>query len=248
MTVLCLEDVSHTFPDGPDRVTALSRIDLSVSAGELVAVMGPSGSGKTTLVNVAAGIVLPESGRVTVDGLDVGRASARRRAQLRRQRVGVVHQADELDPVLTAAENVALPLLLDGARRHAAHRAAVDALERCAAVELAGRNPERLSGGQRRRVALARAIVGGPTGSHDSPSGPSPGRRLLLADEPTAALDSASAQALVELLVVLASTGIAVLMTTHDSRLATFADRIVLLRDGRQINPGPTTSMKETSA
>ena len=104
--MLCVEDVSHTFPDGPNRLTALSRIDLSVGAGEFVAVMGPSGSGKTTLVNVAAGIMVPEAGRVLVDGVEVGRVSARRRAQLRRQRIGVVHQSDELDPVLTAVENV----------------------------------------------------------------------------------------------------------------------------------------------
>lgn len=247
MTMLCLEEVGLTFADGPDRLTALAQIGLSVTAGELVAVMGPSGSGKTTLVNVAAGILLAESGRVVVDGVDVARISARQRAQLRRQRIGVVHQTDELDPVLTAAENVALPLLLDGARQLAARHAALDALERCAAGGLAERFADQLSGGQRQRVALARAIVGRPA-DIDGSSSPPASRPILLADEPTASLDSASARALVELLVDLASAGTAVLMTTHDSRLASFADRIVLLRDGRQIDPGSPTSTMEASA
>ena len=113
--MLTFEDVSHSYPDGPDRITALSHIHLTVSRGEFVAVMGPSGSGKTTLVNLAAGIEPPENGRVALGAVDVGRASARQRAKLRRRQIGVVHQEDELDPVLTAVENVALPRLRRGA-------------------------------------------------------------------------------------------------------------------------------------
>jgi len=221
MTILTLKSVSHSYPDGPDRVIALDQIDLSVRPGEFVAVMGPSGSGKTTLVNVAAGLELALRGSVIVDGVDLGRASAGQRAELRRRRIGVVHQEDELDPVLTALENVALPLLLDGVGRRSALAVAQVALERSAAGGLAERRRDQLSSGQRQRVALARAIVGD--------------RVLVLADEPTASLDTATARALVERLASLTSNATAVLMTTHDSRLATYADRVVLLRDGRQV-------------
>jgi putative ABC transport system ATP-binding protein len=228
MTTLILENVSRTYPDGHDRITALAHVDLSVEAGEFVAVMGPSGSGKTTLVNVAAGLVPPETGRVTVGDVDLGGVSAARRAKLRRRQIGVMHQEDELDPMLSALENVALPLLLDGVSRRDAYSAATRALEQCVAAEFAHRHSDELSGGQRQRVALARAIVDA--------------RVLVLADEPTASLDTATARFLVELLASVTSTGAAVLMTTHDSRLATFADRIVLLRDGKQINPAAAPS------
>jgi putative ABC transport system ATP-binding protein len=223
MTVLTLDDVSRTYPDGPGRVTALSQVSLSVDAGEFVAVMGPSGSGKTTLLNLCAGLERPESGLVFVNGVDISRASVKRQAVLRRQYIGVLEQEDDLDPLLRVVENVALPLILDGVRRSHALSAATHSLERCGAESLADRYRDQLSGGQRQWVALSRAIVGE--------------RHLVLADEPTGALDTSAARKLVQLLVVLASEGSAILMTTHDSRLATFADRIVLLRDGRQVDP-----------
>ena len=219
--MLDLENVGHSYPDGAGQITALAQIHLSVASGEFVAVMGPSGSGKTTLVNVASGLLLPEMGSVVVDGVELRHLSPKKRAQLRLRRIGLVQHDDELDPVLTAAENVALPLFLEGVPQRQARVAATEALGRCSAAVFAERYRNQLSRGQRQRVALARAIVGE--------------RALVLADEPTATLDTSTARGLVELLSSLASDGVAVLMTTHDSRLATFADRIFLIRDGRQV-------------
>ena len=223
--MLKMERVRVAYQVGPDLVHALWDVDLRVDAGEFVAVMGPSGSGKSSLVNVGAGLVVPGSGRVVVNMIDVAVATPHVRAQLRREVVGVVHQTDELDPVLTALENVALPLLLAGVRDRDAVEAAAEALSTCAVGNLEDRTRDQMSGGQRQRVALARAIVGD--------------RRVVLADEPTAALDTVTARALVETLGRLArDRGIAVLMTTHDARLATFADRVVLLRDGQVLDQG----------
>lgn len=216
--MLHLDAVSRGFPDGPHTLMALNEVTLSVAAGEFVAVMGPSGSGKTTLLNIAAGIDRPDRGRVEVDGVDASSLRDAARARLRRRRIGVVHQRANLDPFLTAIENVMLPEQLDGAGRNDARTKAQEALASCGVGDLADRRPQDLSGGQRQRVGVARAIVGR--------------RPILLADEPTAALDTTSARALVELLATLARAGAAVVMTTHDSRLATFADRVVLLRDG----------------
>lgn len=227
--MLTMRNVSHSFDVGPDRVIALDDVTLSVAAGEFVAVMGPSGSGKTTLLNVAGGLVHPRRGHVLVGALEISAAPPGARAHLRRHVVGMMHQSDELDPVLTSLENVALPLLLAGTRRAEAFQAARDALARCDAGLLAKRTRDQLSGGQRQRVALARAIVGQ--------------RDLILADEPTAALDTVTARELVELLARLVAGGVTVVMTTHDSRLATFADRVVLLRDGRVID-APTSTVE----
>jgi putative ABC transport system ATP-binding protein len=223
--MLRLHDVTKTYPDGSGTVTALRALDLDVAETKFVAVMGPSGSGKTTLALVAAGVERPTSGEVWFDRLDVGRASVRRRAEYRRRHAGVVFQRDELDPLLTAEENVALPLQLDGRPARPARALARDALARCGVGELARRLPAQLSGGERQRVAVARAIVGD--------------RRLVVADEPTASVDTATARSIVELFAALADGGLAVLMTTHDSRLAGYADEVVLLRDGRRVSPSP---------
>ena len=223
--MLRLRDVTKTYPDGSGTVTALRALDLDVAETKFVAVMGPSGSGKTTLALVAAGVERPTSGEVWFDRLDVGHASVRQRAEYRRRHVGVVFQRDELDPLLSAEENVALPLQLDGRRARPARTLARDALARCGVGELARRLPAQLSGGERQRVAVARAIVGD--------------RRLVVADEPTASVDTATARSIVELFVELADGGLAVLMTTHDSRLAGYADEVVLLRDGRRVSPSP---------
>jgi len=208
-------------------ITALDAVDVEVGDGAFVAVMGPSGSGKTTLALIAAGVESPTSGEVWIDELDVAHARKAKRAVLRRQKVGVVFQSGELDPLLSAVENVALPLRLDGWRAARAGAAAREALCRCAVEGLASRFPGELSGGQRQRVAVARAVVGE--------------RRLVVADEPTASVDTATARAIVELLASLAADGVGVLMTTHDSRLAGFADEVVVLRDGARVQAaGPT--------
>jgi putative ABC transport system ATP-binding protein len=219
--MLRLHGVTKVYPDGPKTLRALDGIDLVVADGAFVAVMGPSGSGKTTLALIAAGVERPTSGDVRLDEIDLARANDARRAILRRQQIGVVFQRDELDPLLSAEENVALPLRLDGWSARAARAAARTALERCGVEALGPRFPNQLSGGQRQRVAIARAVVGE--------------RRLIVADEPTASVDTATARAIVELLGDLAHDGVSVLMTTHDSRLAGFADEVVLLRDGTRV-------------
>ncbi len=219
--MLRLRQVTKTYPDGPGTITALGAVDLDIAKGCFVAVMGPSGSGKTTLALIAAGVHTPTSGDVWLDDFDVAHASAAKRAVLRRRRVGVVFQSGELDPLLTAAENVALPLRLDGMSAARAAEQARTALHRCGVDALARRFPAEMSGGQRQRVAVARAIVGN--------------RELIVADEPTASVDTATARAIVELLAGLAGDGLSVLMTTHDSRLAGFADEVVILRDGTRV-------------
>jgi putative ABC transport system ATP-binding protein len=224
--MLRLNGVTRTYPDGPGTVTALDRLDLVVADGAFVAVMGPSGSGKTTLAMIAAGVERPTSGEVWLDDIDIASSPNGKRAQLRRRHIGVVFQHDELDPLLTAEENVALPSRLDGTPPRSARDAAREALARCHVEELGHRRPAQLSGGLRQRVAIARAIVGG--------------RRVVVADEPTASVDTATGRAIVELLSELARAGRAVLMTTHDSRLAGFADEVVLVRDGARVQPERT--------
>lgn len=219
--MLRLRQVTKRYPDGPSTVTALDHVDLVVD-GAFIAVMGPSGSGKTTLALVAAGVEKPTSGEVWLDDIDLAGAGPRRRARLRRERIGVVFQRDELDPLLSAAENVALPLRLGRIPARRAGVLALDALARCGVEALARRAPAQMSGGERQRVAVARALVGN--------------RGLIVADEPTASVDTATARAVVELLATLAADGTAVLMTTHDSRLAGFADDVVFLRDGARVD------------
>jgi putative ABC transport system ATP-binding protein len=220
--VLELDRVTCRFRHGDATVTALDDVTLAVGAGELVAVMGPSGSGKSTLVHVACGLVVPTSGVVQV----CGEVSPDRRSwwtAARRQVIGVVHQRLNLLPTLSALDNVALPLRLDGVRPDRARAEAVQRLAQVGVDGLAHQRADRLSMGQQQMVAIARAIAGD--------------RRLLLADEPTAALDTVTAEQVVELLAALSSQlGIGVLMVTHDSRLASWADRVLVLRDGRVLD------------
>ncbi|MGI5287371.1 ABC transporter ATP-binding protein [Nonomuraea polychroma] len=213
MTVVSsLRDVTREH--GP--VHALRGVSLEVSSGELVAVMGPSGSGKSTLLNLAGGLDRPTSGSVTIEGRDLARAKDL--AALRRRRVGYVFQDLNLIPSLTAAENVMLPRELDGVRSGRARAEALAALADVGAEEVADRFPEELSGGQRQRVAIARALTGE--------------RRLLLADEPTGALDTATGDEILQLLRSRCDEGVAVLLVTHEPRYAAWADRVVYLRDG----------------
>ncbi|MEV4366318.1 ABC transporter ATP-binding protein [Nonomuraea sp. NPDC049637] len=212
MTVVELRDVTREH----GQVHALRGVSLEVAQGELVAVMGPSGSGKSTLLNLAGGLDRPTSGTVRIEGRDL--AGVRDLAALRRGSVGYVFQDLNLIPSLTAAENVMLPRELDGVRAGQARREALAVLADVGVDQIADRFPEEMSGGQRQRVAIARALVGE--------------RRLLLADEPTGALDTATGDEILHLLRNRCDEGAAVLLVTHEPRYAAWADRVVYLRDG----------------
>ncbi|GAA3425154.1 ABC transporter ATP-binding protein [Streptosporangium sandarakinum] len=217
--VVRLTDVGRLHGDGPGAVTALSEVSLAVEAGELVAVMGPSGSGKSTLLNVAGGLDRPTSGDVVVEGVSLTRLPAGELAALRRRHVGYVFQDLNLIPSLTALENVTLPRELDGVRFRDARRQALEVLAEVGLAEVADRFPDEISGGQRQRVAIARALAGE--------------RRLILADEPTGALDTPTGDEILQLLRARCDAGAAVLLVTHEPRYAAWADRVVFLRDGR---------------
>jgi putative ABC transport system ATP-binding protein len=216
--ILELRDVHRIHGSGPTAVYALRGVTLTVERGELVAVMGPSGSGKSTLLNLAGGLDRPTQGEVVVDGAVLGDLSRRALAALRRRRIGYVFQDLNLLASLTAAENTALPLELDGVASRQAWRLALTALSE---VDLNGygpRFPDELSGGQQQRVAIARALVGQ--------------RHLVLADEPTGALDSHTGEAVLRLLRSRVDAGAAGVLVTHEARHAAWADRVVFLRDG----------------
>jgi putative ABC transport system ATP-binding protein len=230
MTALELRQVSKLYGEGPSQVRALNSVDLSVGYGALVAVMGPSGSGKTTLLTIAGTLEDPSSGEVVVGGRPVARLSRNDRARLRRRSIGYVFQDFNLLAGLTALENATLPLELDGNSAKTARRPGLEALERLGIADKADRFPDDLSAGERQRVAIARAVVGD--------------RRLLLADEPTGALDSANGEAVMRLLRAACKDGVAGVVVTHDAQLASWADRVVFLRDGQVVDqtapsPGP---------
>jgi putative ABC transport system ATP-binding protein len=222
MAILELRGVSKTYGAGAARVRALADVDLSVAAGQMVAVMGPSGSGKSTLLTIAGSLEEPDRGEVLVAGAVVGELSRGDKARLRRRTVGYVFQDFNLLPGLTAAENVALPLELDGVAARTARSAGLRALADLGLADAAGRFPDQLSGGERQRVAIARAVAGE--------------RRLLLADEPSGALDSANAEAVMRLIHNACKRGVAAVVVTHDAQLASWADRVVFLRDGRIVD------------
>jgi putative ABC transport system ATP-binding protein len=220
--VLELRDLTRVHGSGVAAVHALRGIDLTVRGGELVAVMGPSGSGKSTLLTLAGGLDTATGGQVLVDGTDLGELSRAELARVRRTRVGYVFQDYNLIPALTAAENIALPRELDGTRARTARREAQAALAEMGLAEVADRFPDEMSGGQQQRVAIARALVGE--------------RRLVLADEPTGALDSETGEAVLALLRRRCDEGAAGVLVTHEPRYAAWADRVVFLRDGTVID------------
>ena len=229
-STLELRHVSKTYGSGPTEVHALREVDLTVERGELVAVMGPSGSGKSTLLTIAGSLEAPTSGQAIVDGIDLETVSASDKAKLRRRSIGYVFQDFNLLPGLTAIENVTLPLELDGVSSKPARVAALEAMEELDVADRMDRYPDELSGGERQRVAIARAIVGG--------------RGLLLADEPTGALDSINGEAVMRLLRAATHRGVASVVVTHEAQLASWADRVVFLRDGLVVDqtaapPGP---------
>ncbi len=217
--VLDLDRTWRVHGSGHTAVEALRDVSLTVPRGELVAIMGPSGSGKSTLLTLAGGLDRPTSGEVHVLGQRLSRLGAEDLARLRRRSIGYVFQELNLLPGLTVSENVSLPLELDGAKPGAARGAAHLALERVGLAALVDRFPEDLSGGEQQRVAIARAVVGD--------------RSLLLADEPTGALDSVTGESVLRLLrAACDDDGAAGVLVTHDAAHAAWADRIVFLRDG----------------
>jgi putative ABC transport system ATP-binding protein len=232
MTALRLAKVSKVYGTGATQVHALREVDLSVEPGELVAVMGPSGSGKSTLLTIAGSLEEPTSGEVTVGEVSLARMSRSDRAALRRRAIGYVFQDFNLLAGLTAAENVSLPLELDGIAARGAKTVALEALDRLGLSDRAGSFPDQLSGGERQRVAIARAIVGQ--------------RHLLLADEPSGALDSVNGEAVMRLVRQTCQGGVAGVVVTHDAQLASWADRVVFLRDGRIVDHTAPTAGPES--
>ena len=223
MTIMVqLDGATRWFGSGHTEVVALHPTDLTVNVGELVAIMGPSGSGKTTLLSLVGGLDRPSGGRVTVAGQDVGKLDPRGLAVLRRRSVGYVFQDLNLLNGLTACENVSLPLELDGRPLAEARAAAAEALGSVGMADLGDRYPDDLSGGEQQRVAIARALVGG--------------RRILLADEPTGALDSITGESVMRLLRTHCDQGGTGILVTHDAAHAAWADRVVFLRDGRIVD------------
>jgi putative ABC transport system ATP-binding protein len=239
MSFLEIRNVSKSYAAGATLVHALIGASLSVERGNLVAVMGPSGSGKSSLLAIAGSLEEPTSGEVLIDGKSLASMSYNDKARLRRRMIGYIFQDFNLLAGLTALENVALPLELDDLSPRKARIAAMAALENVGIAERAGHFPDELSGGERQRVAIARAVVGE--------------RHLLLADEPSGALDSANGDAVMKMIRGACKKGIAAVIVTHDAHLASWADRVVFLKDGRIIDqtvpppsvesllePGPT--------
>jgi putative ABC transport system ATP-binding protein len=238
MSPLELRGVNKVYGQGAAQVHALRDIHLVVEPGELVAVMGPSGSGKSTLLTIAGSLESPSSGEVLIGGTPVAGLSRNQQAAMRRRAIGYVFQDFNLLAGLTAAENVALPLELDGVSAKRARGTALEALERLGLTERAEHFPDDLSGGERQRVAIARAVVGE--------------RRLLLADEPSGALDSVNGEAVMRLVRTTCQGEVAGVVVTHDAQLASWADRVVFLRDGRIVDqtapPDGPESLLESEA
>jgi putative ABC transport system ATP-binding protein len=222
MSMLELRQVSKSCGEGANEVDALSEIDLMVERGSLVAIMGPSGSGKSTLLTIAGSLEEPTSGDVMIDGARLAGMSRNDKARLRRRTVGYVFQDFNLLAGLTAVENVSLPLELDGVSMKKARSQGVAALEGLGLAERAANYPDQLSGGERQRVAIARAVVGQ--------------RSLLLADEPSGALDSVNGEAVMRMILAACHGGVAAVVVTHDAKLASWADRVVFLRDGKAVD------------
>ena len=212
MKALELQNVSKVYGEGPSEVNALRDVSLAVDAGELVAVMGPSGSGKSTLLTIAGSLEQPTRGEVVVAGEAVSMMSRNDRARLRRRSIGYVFQDFNLLAGLTALENVCLPLELDGTPARSARVEGMRVLEDLGLGERAARYPDELSGGERQRVAVA------------------------LADEPSGALDSTNGEAVMRLIRAACQRGVAGVVVTHDAQLASWADRVVFLRDGRVVD------------
>jgi len=219
MPIITTRSLYKQFGTGDVAVEVLRGVDLTIETGEFVAVLGPSGSGKSTLLSIIGGIEPPTSGQVILDGVDIGNLSDDERTLLRRRKIGFVFQAFNLIPTLSAIENVALPLELDGIDRKIAKSRAAEALERVELLHRADHIPAKLSGGEQQRVAVARALAIKPA--------------ILLADEPTGNLDSRQSGRVTQLLRNLASdSNQTIVMVTHDANVARSAFRLLMFRDG----------------
>ena len=229
-----VEHATKRFRQGDSLVEAIKDVSLSVAEGEFVAIMGASGSGKSTLLHVMAGLTRPEEGRVVIDGADLASLPDAKLTRFRRRRIGLVFQAFNLIPTLTAEENIALPLLIEGRDDLAAERLG-PLLERLGLTSRRGHRPDALSGGEQQRVAIARSLIAGPA--------------LVLADEPTGSLDSASGQAICRLLRELSEERRrAIVVVTHEPSVAAWAGRVVAMKDGRILADFPTADLKDAQA
>jgi putative ABC transport system ATP-binding protein len=223
MSLIQAENLTKVYGTGDTAVVALDHVKLIVNPGEFVAVMGPSGCGKSTLLHLLGGLDRPSEGDVSIDGQLLAKLSDNAISQLRRRKIGYVFQFFNLIPILSSLENASLPLLLDGANAAQTKQKATEWLTKVGLGQRLASRPDQLSAGQQQRVAIARALIADPV--------------LVLADEPTGNLDSKSADEIADLLKQVAKTwGRAVLMVTHDPRIAAYADRIVFLKDGKIVN------------
>ena len=216
--ILEMKDICKDYPMGKSMLQVLKHVNLQVEEGEYLAIMGPSGSGKTTLMNLIGCLDVPTSGSYLLGGRDITKCSDNQLADVRNKEIGFVFQSFNLLPKLTALDNVALPLLYGGVKKSERHARAMEALKTVGLEDRVDFRPEQLSGGQCQRVAIARAIVGHP--------------KLLLADEPTGALDSTSGAQVMELFAQLHQAGSTIIMITHDQSIANHAATIAYIRDG----------------
>jgi len=233
MAMIECRGISRVYQKGSDSVMALEHVNIDIAAGEFVALMGPSGSGKTTLLNLIAGIDRPTAGVLNIDGRDIAKLSRSELAAWRADYIGYVFQLYNLVPVLTAYENVELPLLLQSLTRRIRHERTAGALELVGLTDRHDHYPRQLSGGQEQRVAIARAIVTAP--------------KIIVADEPTGDLDAASAASIMALLKRLnVELGKTIVMVTHDIKTAEYAGRIVHLDKGRLVEGAYGAPARET--
>jgi len=225
MAQIELSAIERVFTLGDSEVHALHALDLSIDAGEYVAVMGPSGSGKSTLLNLLGLLDRPNAGSYRLEGRDVTTLSAEEQAQVRRERIGFVFQSFHLVPRLTAAENIALPMTLAGIAAGERNARVTQALKDFGLADRADHRPDQLSGGQRQRVAIARATIMRPA--------------VILADEPTGNLDRATGEEVIRLLEELNGGGVTLIIVTHDAALGARARRRVAMEDGSKVGDGP---------
>ena len=225
-TIVRTEQLTKVYGQDAVAITALDKVNLDIEPGQFVAVMGSSGSGKSTLLHLLGGLDRPTSGRVIIDGHDLAQLNDNELTGLRRRKIGFVFQFYNLIPVLGAGDNVALPLILDGAKQAGARARAEEWLHRVGLRERMDHRPDQLSGGQQQRVAIARALVAEPA--------------LILADEPTGNLDTRAGDEIAGLLRHICDEwGRTILMVTHDPRISAYADRIVFLKDGQIVDDTP---------